>query len=54
MQNNITIVVVDDALQCRKHLEKILTDEGYSVILAENGMELEAILKRNNPSLILL
>ncbi|HNW15608.1 MAG TPA: SpoIIE family protein phosphatase [bacterium] len=54
MQNNITIVVVDDALQCRKHLEKILTDEGYSVILAENGMELEAILKKNNPSLILL
>jgi phosphoserine phosphatase RsbU/P len=54
MQNNITIVVVDDALQCRKHLEKILTDEGYAVILAENGMELEEILKKNKPSLILL
>ncbi|MGI6394773.1 MAG: SpoIIE family protein phosphatase [bacterium] len=54
MTDNITIAVVDDALQCRKHLEKILTDMGYSVILAESGMELKEILDHNVPNLILL
>lgn len=54
MLSNITIVVVDDSLQYRKHLEKILSDEGYSVILASDGTELEHILKENKPNLILL
>jgi len=54
MPSSIKIVVVDDSIQCRKHLEKILSDEGYTIILAKDGAELESVLKEHHPSLILL
>ncbi len=50
----INILVVDDSIQCRKHLERILLLEGYSVVLAENGEDAVQIIKNNHFNLILL
>jgi phosphoserine phosphatase RsbU/P len=54
MDRFMNILVVDDSLQCRKHLEKILVSQGYSVFFAENGKEALKITKEHVPALILL
>lgn len=54
MPNSITVAVVDDSIQCRKHLVKILNYEGYEVLEANDGISLEKILENTRPDLILL
>jgi len=39
MKNTITILVVDDEAMIRNLLEKILTKEGYKILLAKDGQE---------------
>lgn len=48
------IVVVDDDEIMRGALKRILEQEGYSVILAEDGMELSSIIENYRLDLILL
>lgn len=54
MNNEIKIIVVDDSLQFRKHLEKILSPQGYKIILLDNGKNLSTVIKLEKPNLILL
>jgi two-component system nitrogen regulation response regulator NtrX len=49
-----TILVVDDEEGIRLALQGILEDEGYSVILANDGLDALALLKRELPDLVLL
>lgn len=49
-----TILVVDDDEVMRKALKRILEQEGYNVILAEDGMELSKVLENRRLDLILL
>ena len=48
------ILVVDDDVHVRMMLEAILESEGYSVVLAQGGPEALAMMKEEQPSLILL
>jgi CheY-like chemotaxis protein len=48
-----TVLVADDDLVTRKLLRKTLTDGGYSVILASDGLRARAILD-DNPDIDLL
>ena len=48
------ILVVDDDKSVLLLLEKRLTEEGYSVITAENGYDALALAKSKNPDLIIL
>lgn len=48
------LLIVDDDLHMRKMLEAILESEGYSVTLAKSGPEAMAIMKEEQPSLVLL
>ena len=48
------LLVVDDDLHMRMMLEAVLESEGYSVVLAESGPEALAIMKEEQPSLVLL
>ncbi|MBM2838754.1 MAG: transcriptional regulatory protein, partial [Deltaproteobacteria bacterium] len=48
------ILVVDDDLHVRMMLEAILESEGYSVVLAQSGPEALAMMKEEQPSLVLL
>lgn len=49
-----TILIIDDQKLIRDSLKLALHDEGYSVLLAENGKQGIAILKKNIVDLILL
>lgn len=49
-----TILVVDDDEIMRNALKRILEMDGYSVMLAEDGMELSAILENSRLDLVLL
>jgi len=49
-----TIVVVDDEKDILGLIEKILSFNHYSIILAKNGKELFEILSKGKPDLILL
>jgi CheY-like chemotaxis protein len=49
-----TILVVDDSADVRDLLERALTDEGYTVVLAENGQRALQLIKESRPDLILL
>jgi two-component system nitrogen regulation response regulator NtrX len=49
-----TILVVDDEPGIRTVLQDILTDEGYEVLLAEDGLEGLATVKRETVDLVLL
>lgn len=48
------ILVVDDDVHVRMMLEAILESEGYSVVLAQSGPEALAMMKEEQPSLVLL
>lgn len=48
------ILVVDDDPWIQQLLELVLADEGYTVVIANNGDEALAILDERQPSLILL
>src|SRR2546422_2852173 len=49
-----TILVVDDDPQVRKVLTVFLEDEGYATITASNGSEALAVVKCEDPDLIIL
>jgi len=48
------LLVVDDDLHMRMMLEAVLESEGYSVVLAQSGPEALAMMKEEQPSLVLL
>jgi len=48
------LLVVDDDLHVRMMLEAILESEGYSVVLAQSGPDALAMMKEEQPSLVLL
>ena len=49
-----TILVVDDAAFMRMRMSKILTEAGYEVIQAENGLDAVAKYKANRPDAVLM
>ena len=51
-QNQGTILVVDDASTMRAYLESLLSDQGYTVITAMNGVEAISKAKIELPDLI--
>ena len=48
------ILVVDDEVEVLKILEKVLTENGYNVLKAENGTEALSIARKDNIKLALL
>lgn len=48
------ILIVDDEENIRRFLSRILEREGYSVIVAENGLDAIGILEKQNVDLIVL
>jgi two-component system nitrogen regulation response regulator NtrX len=51
---SVSVLVVDDEEGIRRTLRGILEDEGYRVLLAENGEVVQNILEDNPPDLVLL
>lgn len=49
-----TILVVDDKVSLRKLLQQYLTQEGFRVVVAENGQRALFIARQERPDLILL
>ena len=49
-----TVMVVDDDKEIRDLLAQILTEEGYRVRVAENGLRLVSAIEIDRPALILL
>ena len=49
----ITILVVDDEMAVADFLKVVLEDEGYRVVLAQNGREGLARLAEDRPALVL-
>ncbi|MCP4428190.1 MAG: response regulator transcription factor [Chloroflexi bacterium] len=49
-----TILVVDDKANVRTLLREYLTENGYRVVMAENGRAALIVARQNNPDLILL
>jgi two-component system response regulator VicR len=47
-----TILIVDDELSIATLLRDILQDEGYAVILAQNGQDAQNVLKTTRPALV--
>ena len=52
--DNLNILVVDDEFVCRTKLHSILGQEGYDVILAEDGRQAMCVAQAYQPDLILL
>ena len=52
--SNQLVLVVDDEASIRRSLEGVLKDEGFSVVLAEDGESAIRILMNTRPALILL
>ena len=48
------ILVVDDEQDVQKFLARLLTDNGYEVVTASDGVEAISAVKEHNPALILL
>ena len=48
------ILVVDDAAFMRMRCSKLLTDNGYEVVEAENGLDAIAKYKASKPDAVLL
>ncbi len=49
-----TILVVDDAAFMRMRMSKILTEAGYQVVQAENGLEAVAKYQSEKPDAVLM
>jgi two-component system chemotaxis response regulator CheY len=49
-----TIMVVDDAMFMRKKCAQVLTDNGYSVVEAGNGVEAISAYQKSKPDGVLL
>ena len=49
-----TILVVDDAAFMRMRMSKILSEAGYEVVQAENGIEAVAKYKGSRPDAVLM
>jgi two-component system nitrogen regulation response regulator NtrX len=49
-----TVLVVDDEKNIRETLKDVLEDEGYKILLAEDGQEALEILKRDSVDVMLL
>ncbi len=49
-----TILVVDDAAFMRMRMSKILTEAGYEVVQAENGLDAIAKYKESQPDAVLM
>ena len=49
-----TILVVDDAAFMRMRMSKILTEAGYQVVQAENGLEAVEKYKAQKPDAVLM
>jgi CheY-like chemotaxis protein len=49
-----TVLVVDDDEAIRETVNDVLCDEGYDVLLAENGEQALQLLKERHPSVVLL
>ena len=49
-----TILVVDDAAFMRMRTSKILTEAGYDVLQAENGLQAVELYKANKPNAVLM
>lgn len=55
LRKGMTVLVVDDDADIRSTLEEVLTDEGYAVVAAANGLDALAILRAGErPCVILL
>jgi two-component system cell cycle response regulator DivK len=54
MSNNTTILYVEDNVDNRTLVRRVLTAEGYSIIEAVNAMQALEILRNTKPSLILM
>lgn len=52
-KKSVTILVVDDEIMMRNLLEKILTRDGYKVILAEDGENALEKLKTNKIDIVI-
>lgn len=52
MKSTITILVVDDEAMIRNLLEKILTKEGYKILLAKDGQEALEIINAKKVDMI--
>jgi twitching motility two-component system response regulator PilH len=50
----LTVLVVDDALVDRQHLEGILAGAGHRVLIAESGEQGVARARKDRPDLILM
>jgi CheY-like chemotaxis protein len=50
----LTILVVDDEEQLRHYMGRVMTDEGYRVLVAENGLEALALLEKCAPGIHLV
>jgi len=53
-RDNATILVVDDSKTIVFTLKKILEQDGYTTLVANNGMEAINMAKSENPDLILM
>ncbi len=49
-----TILVVDDAAFMRMRMSKILTEAGYDVLQAENGLQAVEMYKASKPNAVLM
>ena len=54
VDNNPTLMVVDDDEDCRVLLSQVLGREGYHVLAASDGVEAQRIALQNTPQLILM
>ena len=53
MKKNITILVVDDEMMMRNLLKKILSNDGFNIVLAEDGEDALRILGNSKVDLII-
>lgn len=54
MPNNATILYVEDNVDNRTLVQRILTSEGYTLVEANNASQALEILKNTRPNLILM
>ena len=47
-------LIADDSLSVRRALEQLLTDSGFEVFAARDGLEALALIKESNPDILLL